>query len=184
MDERILLSARFDERLKTYWLAGGVIGMAMTVVGIPLIPFWVWGPGRALRERRFARLQADLTDRALKLRRGYLFRVEKTIPLDKITDLALHDGPILRWLGLCTIAVETAGHSAAAGADAHLAGVVDAMAFRDAVLRERERVTGVDGGAPRALLGGPPDAAPQPVLVEIRDSLLRIERLLTERERP
>ncbi|MDP6957143.1 MAG: PH domain-containing protein, partial [Planctomycetota bacterium] len=94
---------------------------------------------------------------------------------DKITDLALHEGPILRALGLTCLKVETAGQSSQ-GALLSLVGIRDSLAFRDAVLAQRDLIA--SSGAPPA----PPVADDAPdVLSDIRDTLGRIEGLLRER---
>ena len=55
-----------------------------------------------------------------------------------------------------------------------LTGVVDAKAFREAVLNQRERVFGTSSGSSRSV--DPRSASDSaPLLSEIRDSLLRIE---------
>ena len=95
--------------------------------------------------------------------------VNKSI-IDKIQDVALHHGPLLNSLGLASLTIETAGASAQAGAAATLVGVVDAVSFRDAILEQREAVTGQ-----KAL---PAPTGDQDVLIQIRDSLERIETLL------
>jgi len=167
--ETVLRSASFDPKLKTYWLLGGALILLSTVVGIVALPFWFLGVGAYFNTKRFDHMHAELTDRSLHLRKGVLFKIDKTIPLDKIQDIALHHGPIMNALGLAGLRIETAGTSVQGAADASLTGVVDAAAFRDAILEQRERVT---GGA--AL----PAPAEGDVLAEIRDSLLRIEGLL------
>ena len=173
--EEILLRAVFDERLKTYFLLGALPLMAVMVVTIPLIPLWLLGVGQALCRRQFESIEAELTDRSLNIRKGFLIRIQKTVPLDKITDLALHEGPILRHFGLCSLKVETAGGGSGTGmGQVSLPGVVEALAFRDAVLNQRDRVVGAVPSAPAA-------ASSEPVLEEIRDTLGRIESLLAER---
>ncbi len=99
-------------------------------------------------------------------------RSESTIPLDRITDLHLHDGPLMRRYKLRGLKVETAGQSGqSAKSEGDLLGVVDALQFRDAILLQRQKVTGAEPAA----------AAPRPavdatgLLTEIRDILARIE---------
>ncbi len=184
-----LAHATFDPKLKLYWILNGCLVLAMTLVGLPLVPLWLFF-GRVFVERRFERLAAELTPRALKLRHGYLFRVEKTIPLDKIQDMSLHEGPLLRHLGLEALRVETAGQGAPQGMpDASLVGIVGARAFRDAVLARRDAVVSA-GDTTRA--GALERSAPEPsagersepsTLVEIRDGLARIETLLRDATR-
>jgi putative membrane protein len=177
--EEILLKAVFDERLKTYFLLGGLGLIAVMVFTIPLIPLWLLGVGQALCRRHYESLEAELCDRNLNIRKGFLVRVQKTVPLEKITDLALHEGPILRWLGLCSLKVETAGGGGASNmGQVSLPGVVDAIAFRDAVLNQRDLVAGSGGTVTAA---APEAVASAPVLEEIRDTLGRIETLLSDR---
>lgn len=180
MDETILRRAVFDEKLRSYWFWQGALVLLVTVIGIPFLPVWFLGYGQFLGRKQFERMQCELTERSLHVRSGYLFRTEKTVPLDKIQDLSLHEGPILRWLGLAALKVETAGSSGAQGqADASIVGVIDAPAFRDAVLTRRDIVAPVGGGQPIA--SAPPaeiSASESAALAEVRDSLHRIERLL------
>lgn len=177
--EKILLSAKFDPKLQLYGMLGALILMLVTFIGIPLIPFWLVF-GWAFHRKQWECMECELTERSLNIRRGVLFKVEKNIPLDKIQDVAMKEGPLLRYLGLSALAVETAGNSnAQGGADATLSGVVDAPAFRDAVLNQRDLVVAT-GASPLAVPPTSASASPD-VLVEIRDSLHRIEGLLADR---
>ena len=182
-EEKILLSAQFDPKVQHYMMLSVVLVLAITFIGIPLIPVW-FIIGRSFHRKQWECMECDLTERSLNIRRGVLFKLEKNIPLDKIQDLAVREGPLLRRLGLSSLAVETAGSSnPQSGADATLSGVVGAPAFRDAVLNQRDLVVTTGVSAPRA--SSPSRSAPgEPaadVLVEIRDSLHRIEGLLGKR---
>ena len=182
--ENVIREAAFDPKIQAYWFVSGLIVMVVSVIGIPLIPFWVLGVGQWLVHKQYERLRCELTDRTLNIRRGYLFRVEKNIPLDKIQDLSLHEGPLLRKLGLASLKVETAGQGAAQGvAAASLVGVVDALEFRDDVLNQRDLVVGTAPAPGAARAAGAAGGEREGTLEEIRDSLLRIEKLLDERAR-
>ncbi len=186
--DEVLLEARFDEKLKLYWFVNGLWIMVISFIGWPLIPFWVLGLGQFLSAKRYENLKAHLTPRTLYIRQGYLVKVEKHVPLDRIQDLSLREGPILRMLGLAALTVETAGQSQQGVPDANLAGLVEAPAFRDAVLAQRERlVHGEEAGAAaggaaataaadRGL--GPSAGATEALLADIRDTLRRIEERL------
>jgi len=178
--DRILRKAAFDPRLPTYYLLMSSLGLALSFIGLPLLPFWVLGLGQLVHRRQYESLESELTERSLNIRRGFLFRTQKNVPLDKITDLAVNEGPVLRRLGLCSLNVETAGNTMG---QASLPGVVDAVAFRDAVLRQRDLVTGTAAGQPAARETAHPVEGAA-TLAEVRDALVRIERLLAERLEP
>ena len=169
---RTLLEAEFDRKVIAHgrWIVSGFL--VITVVGIPLIPFWLlislwYGP------EYHRRLSARLTTGALEIRKGAFFRSESTIPLNRVTDLRMHEGPLMRHYKLRGMKVETAGQSGSTGSEGDLVGVVDADAFRDAVLRQRQKALDAEQGG-----GAPTPAASDGVteiLGEIRDILKRIE---------
>lgn len=179
-DEAVLRQATFDPQVRTYWLLTGALILTVTIVGIPLLIFW-FPIGYVLTGRYMERLRCVLTEKNLHVARGVLVRQEKTVPLDKITDLAMSHGPIMRSLGLRGLSVETAGQSGP-GSLIKLVGIEGTEEFRAAVLAQRERV-GASGGAssapsPAAAAAGEAAAESGKLLTEIRDALLRIERRL------
>jgi putative membrane protein len=174
-EEEILVSAEFDPRLPTYFMLQALLVLLISLFGAPLIPIWFIF-GKAIHRRQYEAMGCDLTPRSLNVRTGFLFKVQKNIPLDKITDLAVNEGPVLRYLGLCSMRIETAGGgNGSTMGQAVLPGVVDALGFRDRVLDQRDAVA--RGIAPIALT----DVAEDGVLVEIRDTLKNIESHLTSR---
>lgn len=189
--ERILKEATFAPDVVRYFGMATGVGLACTIVGIPLIPIvvpitiWYW-------RKQYARMRVYLTTRDLKVHRGVLTREEKAIPLEKITDLAVYQGPVMRYFGLKGIRVETAGQSGP-GALVSVVGIEDTDAFRDLVLRQRDRITdsdddpagaasvGTGGEAPGAsgrAGGGGGDPAVLAALGDIHETLRRIEDAL------
>ncbi len=167
-----ILEARFDPKVIGYirWMVAW--WMVVSVAGIPFIPFWLlfslwYGP------ESYRRMSARLTTRALEIRKGVFFRSEATIPLNRITDARLHDGPIMRFCKVRGVKVETAGQSGSAGSEGDLMGVSDAAAFRDAVLTQRQKELGAEVSED-SQTGAGGDALK--VLTEIRDILARMER--------
>jgi putative membrane protein len=179
----VVWEAQFNPQVRTYWLMGGALVLAITVVGILLLPVWFF-VGTAITERYLRRMRCTLTEKSLAIGKGIWFRVEKTIPLDKITDVGLVQGPLMRYFDLEALSVETAGQSSE-GALVNLVGVVDTRRFRDAVLRQKELLTAARiDEAGRAT--GTPAAQPlssEALLVDIRDTLRRIERRLPSGDR-
>ncbi len=169
---RTLVEAQFDPGIIPYSRWIGSFWLVVSVVGILLIPFWLlfclWYSPEYMR-----RLSARLTTGAVEIRKGVFFRKESTIPLNRITDVRLHDDPLMRMCGIRGLRVETAGQSGqSASSEGDLVGIVDPVAFRDSILRQRQAT----------LTGEEPAVAPQrvegtdQVLTEIRDILARIEQ--------
>ncbi len=174
-EENILASAEFDSRLPTYFLLQALFTLLVLFFTIPLIPVWAI-IGMAVHKKQYESLGCDLTERSLNIRRGFMFKVQKNIPLDKITDLAVNEGPVLRYFGLCSLKIETAGGGQGDSmGQAALPGVVAALEFRDKVLDQRDLVT---GGAPAP---APTAQSDDGVMVDIRDTLRRIEKSLADR---
>jgi putative membrane protein len=147
--ERILRRAEFDEKWKTYWFLQITLIFLATVIGIVLVPFWLLGWGVWYCRRYYEHLHCTLYERSLVVGRGIFFRVEKTIPLDKIQDLTLREGPLLKLFGLLSLGIETAGQSSPQGSsEAKLVGIKDARAFRDRVLDQRDALAAGDRGKP------------------------------------
>ena len=173
----VLREATFNRRVRSYWLLSGSLVLVVTLIGIPLLPFWLL-MGHWATERYLQHMSCILTERSLKMSKGMFVRQEKTVPLDKITDVSLVEGPIMRYLDLQAVKIETAGSSA--GAFLTIVGIENTREFRDAVLDRRDTVVermseASDAGTlpvPQTTSG---DAA---LLTEIRDALLRIESRL------
>ena len=174
-EDKALLEAEFETKLKTYWFLQVLMGMVVSIIGIPLALFWVLGWGQWWAKRSYESLRCILYERSLVVKRGVVFKTEKTIPLDKIQDLTVREGPLLRAFGLRSLKIETAGQSSPQGqADADLVGVMDPRDFRDRVLRQKDRMLG--------LAAAPRPSEPEPVagssveglLTEIRDLLRTI----------
>jgi len=90
--------------------------------------------------------------------------------LDKLTDVSIHEGPILNAFGVVRMQFETAG-----AAPFILTGVKNSDQFRDLVLQQRD-----------SLVSTPQQSAPSDdsndVLVEIRDILQQINTNLSDDE--
>ena len=167
-----LCEASFDPKIASHGRVMLSLLFFITVVGIPFIPFMLlftlWYYPEYLR-----RISARLTTNAVEIRKGVFFRKEATIPLNRITDVRLHDDPVMRHYGLRGLRVETAGQSGQdSSSEGDLVGVVDAVEFRDLILRQRQKVLSGEETRPEA--AAPTGAVPE-LLTEIRDILARME---------
>ena len=134
------LHATFNPLIRPYLVAMVAWYLLLSIFGAPLILVWVLGPGQWWARHYFDRLGCTLDDRTLQFRKGILFRVEKTIPLENIQDVTFIEGPILRLYHLSILRVETAGQSPGQAHSMQLVGIVDAHALRDEILARRERL--------------------------------------------
>ncbi|NGP76479.1 PH domain-containing protein [Balneolaceae bacterium YR4-1] len=165
---KILATAEFNPDMKRYLLINGILVLVATIVGIVLIPIWaILAP--IFIQKYFDRLHCELTTRSLRFEKGFIFHVERTIPLDKIQDLTFKEGPLLKAFGLNVLKIETAGNTGQGMSDLTLIGIIDAANFRNMVLNQRDNVTENRGTATT----DQPDTLE--VLKEIRDSLKNIE---------
>lgn len=181
-EETAIWEAEFNPKVTWYWLISGVIILTVIIVTIPLIPIWII-VGLFVTQKYLDSHACTLTNRTLKFSKGILVRQEKTVPLDRITDLGLVQGPIMRALDIEALSVETAGQSSP-GSLIRLAGIKDGRAFRDAVLQQRDLVVGSDESRASAAVAISPvtDATQTELLVEIRDALHRIDATLSQDE--
>ena len=124
----------------------------------------------------FDALECYLTSRSLVYRRGIFWKTEKTIPLTRIQDLGMMQGPLMRGFGIHRLKIETAGQSAPGGTgEAVLIGVVGALEFRDRVLGLRDSLDVNTGGSRDGLGQARASSAPTGDLEEIHETLKRIE---------
>ncbi len=177
----ILLDAEFDPRVKSYWVWAPVMLLTVLIVTIPIAILYAI-IARSFTGRYLANIHCTLTERTLDIKKGIWNKTESTIPLEKITDLQLFQGPIMRYFGIHGFKVETAGQtSEPGGALVNLVGIIDTKGFRKAVLDQRDKMHSGAGSmpampitqSPAAVTGDPKTAQ---LLTEIRDSLHRIER--------
>ena len=139
MEEKTLLEARFIPKLGLYWLTSGAVILGVTVVGIPLLLLW-FPLGLLATNRYIANMSTELTTKKLIVRKGILTRTENTVPLDKITDMAMIQGPLMRLFGIHKLTIETAGQSGT-GALISLTGVEEVAEFRAAVMAQKSALS-------------------------------------------
>ena len=170
----IIKQAEFNPRIRKYILHVVAFYFFISVVGIPLILIWYIGVGQYISRHYYEHLVCRLTNSHLEFKKGILFRVEKTIPLENIQDLTFIDNPFLRWFDLRILKIETAGSSNPTGSDMKLIGIIDTPGFKEKVLEQRtiirnKALTMMGGGT------GSGDDVSIELLKEIRDLLKDIK---------
>ncbi|MFT3685982.1 MAG: PH domain-containing protein [Phycisphaerales bacterium] len=149
--------AKFNPLYRPYLVVTIGLTMACTIIGIPLAIVWFCGVGPWWAGHYFHKLSCTLDGKTLRFRKGILFQVEKTIPLENIQDVTFIEGPILKKFHLATLKFETAGHSTGQAHDMHLTGIIDAHEFRNRIIEAREALR--QQHAPQRAVTAPADQA-------------------------
>ncbi len=170
------LRASFNELIRPYLVLTIGITIASTIVGIPLALIWFLGVGQWWARHYFEKLECHLDDKTLRYRKGILFQVEKTIPLENIQDVTFIEGPLLRRFHLSTLKFETAGHSVGQANDMHLTGIIDAHEFRNRILEHREALK--QKNTPHALPGGATGTQADDQIVLLQSIDRKLEQLI------
>ena len=173
-DSEIFASVEFSKGLILYlWIYINLI-LLCTIIGIVVMFFWV--PfGWIVHMKQLKNHSLTLTKSGIEIRKGWIFKARQNIPLDKLTDISIHEGPLLGMCNIVKIVFETAG-----GIPLHLNGLKKpvALQFRDPVLKQRDSISQLSSpqgtGGQEMLSNG--------VLVEIRDILQQINTNLSKRE--
>src|SRR5262245_7755475 len=174
--------AKFNPLIRPYLVlyVGGIL--VVTVVLIPFALIWFCGVGQWWARHYFDKLECELGPTVLRFRKGIMFQVEKTIPLENIQDVTFVEGPILRQFHLSTLKFETAGQSQGQAHDMRLIGIIDAHAFRTRILQGREAARRSLSGARSIVASGPAAGDEQVELLRaIRARLDEIATMLRQR---
>ena len=177
-NEEVLKKAEFDADgiIKYHWMSLIILSLFIVTIPIALILAIIF---KLVLTRVIASWDCVLTTRSLNVKKGVFNKIEKTVPLEKITDLQMAQGPIMRMFDLHRISVETAGQSGP-GSLISLIGIRNTEDFRREVLEQRDRMARKPATQT--------SAEPNDALAEIRDSMIRMERLVEkivqQREKP
>jgi len=137
-NSKLILKAEFNPKIKTYILITIGFFLLISVIGIPILIFWLLGLGKYVSQCYYENISCELSTNHLEFKKGVLFKVEKTIPLENIQDLTFIENPLLKYLDLRILKIETAGQSNPKGSDMKLIGIIDSIAFKKKVLHQRE----------------------------------------------
>lgn len=177
MENAVLKQAQFNPKLKTYIFLIVLFYLVVSVIGLVLVPFWIFGLGQWLSGKFYNTLKCELSEKNLYFSKGIILHIEKTIPLENIQDLSFIGGPILRSFGLTFIKVETAG----GGGNSHsnmmnIPGIEDAEAFKNMILHQRELVI-----RSKSQVQQLPTDSQVEILKDIKEELTQIKQLLAKK---
>ena len=165
--------AAIGEGVTKYLFAFWALLCIATLTGVVVVPvfipfYWLWYKPRY---REFHSI--ELSERSVNIRKGVIFRNEIYVPLDRITDVTVSQGPLMRWAGVYGIKIESAGQTTPDGG-ANMVVDRDPRTFREAVLDRAEAVKSGEVSATQRE-SSDTEFPQEQLLTEIRDILKRIE---------
>ena len=110
------------------------VGLGFLVAAVHAV---TWGP--SLSRQQAGALRYWLDGGTLRVDLGVFVLKRKAIPLDRVTDVILTQGPLMRRYGIWGPQIQTAG-TGQATPEATLYGLTDPEAIRDQLLAARDRL--------------------------------------------
>ncbi len=116
-----------------------IVGIWFFGAGIILAILHAFTLGPWLSKKQAQALTYWLDGKTLRADSGVFFLKRKAIPLDRITDVVLAQGPLMKWCGLWELRIQTAG-TGQAMPEAALYGLTQPEQIRDLLLKERDKI--------------------------------------------
>jgi len=173
------------------WIAFGslpIAGLGAAVCTDSSVPPWVgFGVGGLLAWAAFSfftvlyyySIHYHLDDRYVTKSSGVIWKKRRSIPLEKITNIDVRQGPFERLLGFGQVWIFTPS-TGAATPEEKLIGVSAPHEMKEVIVERAEMSKGINVSAGPAASGTGADVSTR-LLEDIKDSLLRIEELLKTR---
>ena len=120
-------------------ISGDMFNGALLIIAVAIVLFHIW-----------ARLYYDsmwyqLHDDEMRWKRGVIFRRTGIVPYNRVTNIDIKQGPVMRPLGISTVSIQTAGYSGKGVPEISIEGIVHAEELRE-LIRTMVRVcSGGDG---------------------------------------
>lgn len=109
-----------DVPMVAYAIIGGIV---LTIIILYLI--WV--------KMYYDSMWYELHDDEMRWKRGVIFRSTGIVPYNRITNVDMRQGPVMRVLGISTVSVQTAGYSGAAVPEIRIEAIVHADELRELI---------------------------------------------------
>jgi hypothetical protein len=148
-----------------------ITGLTLTGMLILILIFVAWV------RLYYTSMWYELKDDEMSWKRGVWFRRTGIVPYNRITNLDVIQGPVMRMLGISTLSIQTAGYSGQAVPEIRIEGIEHADDLRE-LIRTLVRQSGVHsdgtgGGAPQITL---------PTDQKIIEEMVKIRILLEQKK--
>lgn len=97
------------------------------VILVFVILFLVW------TKLYYKRMRYELLEDEVRWKRGVWFRATGIVPYNRITNIDIKQGPVMRILGISTVSLQTAGYSGAAVPEIRIEGIIQAEELREQI---------------------------------------------------
>ena len=122
-----------EEELALRWL--GIHAVWITLLFILYIVVYRW-----YVEQYANGLRYELDGETLRVHQGVFNLERKAIPLDRVTDIMMTQGIVMRHLGIWRVDVQTAGMGGMMGAEGTLHAIAEPKHIRDTLLEARSQL--------------------------------------------
>jgi len=152
----------------------GVVGVILVFAAVLTVLFFVWV------KLYYDSMWYELRDDEMSWKRGVWFRKTGIVPYNRITNLDVRQGPVMRALRISTLSIQTAGYSGQAVPEIRIEAIVHAEELRELIRTMVRSGSGRGDGTGT----GDPEAPPaeSALSLQILEELKRI-RMLLERGR-
>jgi hypothetical protein len=163
----VFLSSSVDTGIMAFFLI-------CILVVFALFAYWV--------NLYYQSMSYELHDDEMRWKRGVWFRTTGIVPYNRITNLDLKQGPVMRWLKISTLSIQTAGYSGQSVPEIRIEAIEHADELRE-LIRTLVRQSGFhnDGTGSTA----PVQSTPGPMSTNLLmlDELKKIRSLLEKQNK-
>jgi len=148
-----------------------ITGITLTTVIILIVIFAAWV------RLYYISMWYELRDDEMSWKRGVWFRRTGIVPYNRITNLDVIQGPVMRMLRIFTLSIQTAGYSGQAVPEIRIEGIEHADDLRE-LLRSLVRQSGMQGDGTGGVL-----PITVPTDQKIIEELVKIRTLLEQQKK-
>jgi uncharacterized protein len=123
----------------------------------------------------------ELREDEITWKRGVWFRTTGIVPYNRITNLDLRQGPFMRYLGISSLALQTAGYSGQAVPEIRIEAIEHAEELRECIRSMVRGSSARDDGTGNRSIPSKPAAGGTPVDQQMLAELKSIRALLEKR---
>jgi membrane protein YdbS with pleckstrin-like domain len=133
------------------------------IIATGMIIFFVWV------KLYYVSMWYELHPDEIRWRRGVWFRSTGIVPYNRVTNIDIRQGPVMRALGISTLSIQTAGYSGAAQPEIRIEGIEHADELRELIrTMVRSCSSGGDGTGTGRAAHKPGSSTEEQILEELK----------------